>query len=198
MTGLTAGRTATLGVRPRRRGQDGHRGHSRRSRSSPPGIDPASSSLALLTFTPGPERRGGPGRSGRRPARARSTWACSWDSCSPSAASHSAWWIVGIILVTKSCDIGAYFTGRDDRPPQADPVAQPGQDVGGARRRDRRRPMRRRASRLAAASSDVPGERRITYSIWQMGRPRAAWPLRGRSGNWATLIDEPLQARGRA
>jgi phosphatidate cytidylyltransferase len=24
---------------------------------------------------------------------------------------HSAWWIVGIILTTKSCDIGAYFTG---------------------------------------------------------------------------------------
>jgi len=24
---------------------------------------------------------------------------------------HSAWWIVGIILITKSCDIGAYFTG---------------------------------------------------------------------------------------
>lgn len=26
--------------------------------------------------------------------------------------SHSAWWIVGIILVTKTCDSGAYFTGR--------------------------------------------------------------------------------------
>ncbi len=26
--------------------------------------------------------------------------------------SHSAWWIVGIVLVTKSCDTGAYFTGR--------------------------------------------------------------------------------------
>lgn len=25
---------------------------------------------------------------------------------------HSAWWIVGIILTTKSADIGAYFTGR--------------------------------------------------------------------------------------
>lgn len=25
---------------------------------------------------------------------------------------HSAWWIVGIILTTKSCDSGAYFTGR--------------------------------------------------------------------------------------
>jgi phosphatidate cytidylyltransferase len=25
---------------------------------------------------------------------------------------HSAWWIVGIVLVTKSCDSGAYFTGR--------------------------------------------------------------------------------------
>jgi phosphatidate cytidylyltransferase len=25
---------------------------------------------------------------------------------------HSAWWIVGIILVTKACDSGAYFTGR--------------------------------------------------------------------------------------
>ncbi|MHC4993206.1 MAG: phosphatidate cytidylyltransferase, partial [Planctomycetota bacterium] len=25
---------------------------------------------------------------------------------------HSAWWIVGVILVTKSCDTGAYFTGR--------------------------------------------------------------------------------------
>ena len=25
---------------------------------------------------------------------------------------HSAWWIVGIILTTKACDIGAYFTGR--------------------------------------------------------------------------------------
>lgn len=25
---------------------------------------------------------------------------------------HSAWWIVGIILVTKACDTGAYFTGR--------------------------------------------------------------------------------------
>jgi phosphatidate cytidylyltransferase len=24
---------------------------------------------------------------------------------------HSAWWIVGIILTTKACDIGAYFTG---------------------------------------------------------------------------------------
>jgi phosphatidate cytidylyltransferase len=24
---------------------------------------------------------------------------------------HSAWWIVGIVLTTKSCDIGAYFTG---------------------------------------------------------------------------------------
>ena len=26
--------------------------------------------------------------------------------------SHSAWWIVGIILATKACDSGAYFTGR--------------------------------------------------------------------------------------
>ena len=26
--------------------------------------------------------------------------------------SHSAWWIVGIVLTTKSCDTGAYFTGR--------------------------------------------------------------------------------------
>ena len=26
--------------------------------------------------------------------------------------SHSAWWIVGIIAITKSCDTGAYFTGR--------------------------------------------------------------------------------------
>jgi phosphatidate cytidylyltransferase len=25
---------------------------------------------------------------------------------------HSAWWIVGVILTTKSCDTGAYFTGR--------------------------------------------------------------------------------------
>lgn len=25
---------------------------------------------------------------------------------------HSAWWIVGVMLTTKSCDIGAYFTGR--------------------------------------------------------------------------------------
>jgi phosphatidate cytidylyltransferase len=25
---------------------------------------------------------------------------------------HSAWWIVGIVLITKSCDSGAYFTGR--------------------------------------------------------------------------------------
>ncbi len=25
---------------------------------------------------------------------------------------HSAWWIVGIILTTKSCDSGAYFTGK--------------------------------------------------------------------------------------
>lgn len=25
---------------------------------------------------------------------------------------HSAWWIVGIIFMTKSCDTGAYFTGR--------------------------------------------------------------------------------------
>lgn len=25
---------------------------------------------------------------------------------------HSAWWIVGVLLTTKSCDIGAYFTGR--------------------------------------------------------------------------------------
>lgn len=25
---------------------------------------------------------------------------------------HSAWWIVGIIVLTKSCDTGAYFTGR--------------------------------------------------------------------------------------
>ena len=25
---------------------------------------------------------------------------------------HSTWWIVGIILATKSCDIGAYLTGR--------------------------------------------------------------------------------------
>ncbi|MCA9296694.1 MAG: phosphatidate cytidylyltransferase [Phycisphaerales bacterium] len=25
---------------------------------------------------------------------------------------HSAWWIVGVVLTTKSCDIGAYFTGR--------------------------------------------------------------------------------------
>jgi len=25
---------------------------------------------------------------------------------------HSAWWIVGIVLATKSCDSGAYFTGR--------------------------------------------------------------------------------------
>ncbi|MFK7959826.1 MAG: phosphatidate cytidylyltransferase [Phycisphaerales bacterium] len=24
---------------------------------------------------------------------------------------HSAWWIVGIVMTTKSCDIGAYFTG---------------------------------------------------------------------------------------
>ncbi len=26
--------------------------------------------------------------------------------------SHSAWWIVGIILTTKTCDSGAYFTGK--------------------------------------------------------------------------------------
>ena len=26
-------------------------------------------------------------------------------------ADHSAWWIVGIVLTTKACDIGAYFTG---------------------------------------------------------------------------------------
>jgi phosphatidate cytidylyltransferase len=26
--------------------------------------------------------------------------------------SHSAWWIVGVILTTKACDTGAYFTGR--------------------------------------------------------------------------------------
>jgi len=26
--------------------------------------------------------------------------------------SHSAWWIVGVIFVTKACDTGAYFTGR--------------------------------------------------------------------------------------
>ena len=26
--------------------------------------------------------------------------------------SHSAWWIVGIIMITKMCDTGAYFTGR--------------------------------------------------------------------------------------
>lgn len=26
--------------------------------------------------------------------------------------SHSAWWIVGIIFITKTCDTGAYFTGR--------------------------------------------------------------------------------------
>lgn len=25
---------------------------------------------------------------------------------------HSAWWIVGVVLTVKSCDIGAYFTGR--------------------------------------------------------------------------------------
>ncbi len=25
---------------------------------------------------------------------------------------HSAWWLVGIIMTTKACDIGAYFTGR--------------------------------------------------------------------------------------
>jgi phosphatidate cytidylyltransferase len=25
---------------------------------------------------------------------------------------HSAWWIVGILLTTKACDTGAYFTGR--------------------------------------------------------------------------------------
>ncbi len=25
---------------------------------------------------------------------------------------HSAWWIVGIVMTTKACDIGAYFTGR--------------------------------------------------------------------------------------
>jgi len=25
---------------------------------------------------------------------------------------HSAWWIVGIVLTTKACDSGAYFTGR--------------------------------------------------------------------------------------
>lgn len=25
---------------------------------------------------------------------------------------HSAWWIVGIVLITKACDSGAYFTGR--------------------------------------------------------------------------------------
>ncbi len=25
---------------------------------------------------------------------------------------HSAWWVVGIILATKACDSGAYFTGR--------------------------------------------------------------------------------------
>lgn len=24
---------------------------------------------------------------------------------------HSAWWVVGVVLTTKSCDIGAYFTG---------------------------------------------------------------------------------------
>jgi phosphatidate cytidylyltransferase len=26
--------------------------------------------------------------------------------------SHSAWWIVGVILTTKACDSGAYFTGK--------------------------------------------------------------------------------------
>ncbi len=26
--------------------------------------------------------------------------------------SHSAWWVVSVLLVTKSCDTGAYFTGR--------------------------------------------------------------------------------------
>ncbi|MDY7110422.1 MAG: phosphatidate cytidylyltransferase [Planctomycetota bacterium] len=26
--------------------------------------------------------------------------------------SHSAWWIVGVILTTKACDTGAFFTGR--------------------------------------------------------------------------------------
>jgi len=25
---------------------------------------------------------------------------------------HSAWWIVGVVMTTKACDIGAYFTGR--------------------------------------------------------------------------------------
>jgi phosphatidate cytidylyltransferase len=25
---------------------------------------------------------------------------------------HSAWWIVGVVLTTKACDTGAYFTGR--------------------------------------------------------------------------------------
>lgn len=25
---------------------------------------------------------------------------------------HSAWWVVGVVLITKSCDTGAYFTGR--------------------------------------------------------------------------------------
>ena len=25
---------------------------------------------------------------------------------------HSAWWIVGIVLITKTCDSGAYFTGK--------------------------------------------------------------------------------------
>ena len=29
-----------------------------------------------------------------------------------TAPSDSAWWIVGVILITKSCDTGAYFTGR--------------------------------------------------------------------------------------
>lgn len=44
---------------------------------------------------------------------------------------HSAWWIVGIIMTTKMCDTGAYFTGRLIGRHKLIPWLSPGKTVEG-------------------------------------------------------------------
>ena len=39
---------------------------------------------------------------------------------------HSAWWIVGVVMATKACDIGAYFTGRSIGKTKLIPWLSPG------------------------------------------------------------------------
>ena len=44
---------------------------------------------------------------------------------------HSAWWIVGVIALTKMCDTRRLLHRPGDRQAQAHPLAQPRQDLGG-------------------------------------------------------------------